>query len=429
MALNAVEIDTSQFRLIPHTSEDLQYGSSQAKTTVFDGSEHRLSDTEMRQVHNILTHWSGSGGLDEVTALDNFNRFYSIFPDMEMPNDLKSYVFFTRPELNVIDRSGNTSYSGKKGGLGLVNRNSQDNRLQHMAMLYPEMLQMLTKDYSEVHDFIPYLQGRTESLQIPDYNIRTMDFSIPFFNYKFTYPTVTNESLTGGTFEATFREDADLRITNMMQFWVYYMDAVMKGIMFPSDYHIHHNYYDFMCSVYEFVCDPTSERILYFAKYTGCYPTGVPTSNFSHNIRSNVENRVSVTFNYIKVEHMEPRILKDFNSNSRPTGNRMPIYDDYFGVTGQSLVGAPKVEWNSQKNALFLRWYERGRNPSADLPSALSTYNSIEMSSRNILQAKNSVRATAYGNGNVTKISAARSGQSATGSLSRYLLSNTTAIK
>ena len=136
-----------------------------------------------------------------------------------------------------------------------------------------------------------------------------------------------------------------------------------------------------------------------------------------------------MTFNYIKVEHMEPRILKDFNSNSRPTGNRMPIYDDYFGVTGQSLVGAPKVEWNSQKNALFLRWYERGRNPSADLPSALATYNSIEMSSRNILNAKNSVRATAYGNGNVTKIPAARSGQSATGSLSRYLLSNTTAIK
>lgn len=427
MALNVVDLDTSQFQLIPHTSEDLQFGDK--FKTVIDGKERTISDTEMRQVHNILTHWSGTGGLTETTALDNFNRYYSIFPDMEMPQDLKSYVFVTRPELNVIDKAGTKSYNGKKGGLGLVNRNAKDNRLQHMALLYPEVLQMLTEDYSSVHDFIPYLQGRTESLQVPDYNIRTMDFSIPFFNYKFTYPTVTNESVTGGTFELVVREDSDLRLTNMFQFWVYYMDAVMKGIMFPSDWHIHQNYYDFMCSVYEFVCDPSSERILYFAKYTGCYPTGVPLSTFSHNLRSNVEPRISLTFNYIKVEHMEPRILKDFNANSRPTGSRMPSYDTTFGVSGQSLVGAPKVEWNSQSNALFLHWYERGSEPSKNLPSSQATANSIKMSSDNVLAAKRATGATAYGNRNVTKYGAEASGQSTTGSLSRYLLNNSGWIK
>lgn len=373
MPVTLVNVDTSQFSLTPKTSEDFELANFYG--TLANGSQHHFTDTELRTVHNMLQRW-GTGGLDASQVLDNFNRFYAIFPDMEMPADLKSYVFFTRPEMNLTGSGGGGSLSNQPS-IRISSENKYDNRLQYLAAMNPEILYMLTEDYSNDHDFIPYLQSRAESLQLPDYQIRTSEFTVPFFSYKFTYPTVTNESITGGSFDVTFREDADLRITKLFQFWIYYMDAVIKNKMKPTDQHILNNEYDFMTSIYEIITDPTTQKVLFWAKYTGCFPTSVPLSNLSHNLGSTMENKVSVQFSYMMVEAMEPRVITDFNNNSKQSSYYEPTYDQDFGMVGESLVGAPRIELTPDQHGLVLRWDRRSKGKSSTLSNSIPTLSNI----------------------------------------------------
>lgn len=374
MPINTVQVDVDAFRNTPKTSEDFELANFYG--TLANGKTHKFTDTEFRTLHSMLQKW-GTSGLTNHHILDNFNRFYTIFPDMEMPADLKSYIFITRPEMNLTGLSNYGSFANQPS-IRLASENAQDTRLQYLAAMNPEIMYMLTKDYSSSHDFIPYLQGRAESLQIPDYQIRSSEFTVPFYSYKFAYPTVTNESITGGSFDITFRDDADLRIMKMFDFWIYYMDAVMKNKMKPAKTHINGNFFDFMCSVYEIVCDPTSERILFWAKYTGCFPTSVPLSNLSYNRKSTADGSISISFQYMMVEAMEPRVIADFNNNSTHVGTFMDVYNEDYGIIADSLVGNPRIVVTKDEHSLILQWNARVNGKSSTLSNSVPTLSNIE---------------------------------------------------
>lgn len=387
-------VDMSDYVIIPKTSEDFQSARFVGKTA--SGASHVLSDTEMRTLHNMFARW-GTSDINAATSLDNFNRFYAIFPDMEFTGNLKSYVFITRPEMNLTGSSSDSGgYSvGGNAATSISADNIHDSRLQYMAAMNPELMYMLTEDYNDYHDFIPFLQGRTESLQLPDYQIRTSDFTIPFYSYKYSYPTVTNESITGGTFDITFREDVDMRVSKLFQFWIYYMDAVIKNKMKPSRYHIINNYYDFMCSVYEIIVDQTAQKIMFWAKYTGCYPTSVPLSNFSHNIRSVMDNKVSITFNYMKVEMLEPAVISDFNFNSRvpPGASPVDVYNTEFSMVSDSLVGSPHIDLTSDETGLTLNWYPLQIGRTSTLSKNVRTLSNIDTALNNAARYRAQVTA------------------------------------
>lgn len=417
---SVVDIDVSQYVNTPMTSEDFEVAGHKGVTV--DGKTKSFTDTEMRTLHNMFSKWSGSG-LNAPLVLDNFNRFYALYPEMEMPNDLKTYVFITRPEMNLLGTDKSYALNADPGK-NLSAENYGDNRLQYLYAMNPEIVHMLSSDYSDYHQFIPYLQGRTESLQLPDYQIRTSDFTIPFYSYKYTYPTVTNESITGGTFDITFREDSDLRITKMFQFWVYYQDAIMKNKMSPDRYHLINNYYDFMCSVYEMVCDPTSERLLYWAKYTGCFPTSVPISNLSHNLRSTVDNKVSVTFNYMMVECLEPRVIQDFNENSSQGTTPVAVYDEDNGMVGDSLVGFPYIVLTDNQNDLLLKWYPRVKGRSSSLSSSVPTLSNLN----NAIQRASAYRAQIAAHRDAWGISTSNYSAQLGTALGNYLTNNSDSI-
>ena len=363
---------------------------SRSPTVTIGGVPMKLTDTKLRDVHDMLSVLA-SGEYTEATLMDNFNRFYKIFPDTELPGGLTSYVFITRPDLNIYTSSTNT----------LVSENKNDVKLQYMQADYPELLHMLTLDYDSTHQFIPFLQGRTESLQLPDYQISTSEFTIPFYNYKMIYPGVTNESLTGGTFDITFREDNRMRVTKFFEFWIYYIDAIRKNKMKPAKKYIKSNTFDFMCSVYEFICDPSSERILFFSKYTGCFPTSVSISNYSHNLHGTIDNKVSITFAYMVTEHMQPMIITDFMNNRSLKGdNYVEVYDEIFSTTGTTLVGCPTIyRGNKGTGDYYLKWYARKKGLSSSLitsPSIKEFYTSNQAASNYIKSFQNSNYAYQY---------------------------------
>lgn len=385
------------FSITPATSLDLE--GAGFTTKIADGTSYSISDTDFRERHGLLQRWS-SDGISRNTVLDNFNRFYNIYPDMEMAQDLKSYIFVTRPEMNLLGDGTN----------GLVSDNENDIRLVYMQMQNPELLKMLTTSYSSDHQFIPYLQGRATSMQLPDYEIRTSEVTVPFYNYKFPYPTVTNESTTGGTFSISFKEDDDLRISKLFNFWIYYQDATAKNIMKIASKHKYDHAYDYMCSVYQVICDPTSANVVFWAKYTGCFPTNVPNSNMSHNLRSSVSNEVSINFSYSRVEVFSPAILNDFTINtpgaSASLDDYESTYDEEFGMTGQSLVSCPVLTLSTTTGKLLLKWMPvtktGGSTTVASSTSVLENYQLARNSSAAVASALSGITATTSKSGTST---------------------------
>lgn len=251
-----------------------------------------------------------------------FDRLYSVYPERELTS-VCQYVFIVRPDLNFYadnDKDGTTlrSYSAYDIKQGYVPATcpADDQFIRYMQTTNPNLMRALTSKLGGKHDFIPFLVGRTESLQLPDYTLKDYKVSQPYTGYSLPYASHALESTTGGQFEITFREDAYMRVHHLFSIWTYYIDAVTRNKLGPKFQYIRENKMDYATSVYCITCAADATRIIHWAKYTGAFPTSVPNSDMSFNLRGQVNNQVTIPFDYFLAEAMNPLILLDFNKNA-----------------------------------------------------------------------------------------------------------------
>lgn len=300
-----------------------------AYTAPYYTTKHSKQDKKMK--FNMNMSW----GDNYSNTATNFDRLYSIYPTKEIDN-ICQYVFMVRPDLNILkDENRLVDYTKSQINSGYYPSSSpnKDQYFRYMLKKYPMMLRSLSGNkFPGNHDFIPYLVSRTESMQIPDYAIKTSKFTQPYTNFNMPYAGNASESFTGGTFEITFREDNEYRLHKLFQTWLYYIDGVTRNKFGPTISHIKNNEYDYATSVYCITCAADGETILYWTKYTGCFPTSVPNSDLSFNLRGTPNNKVTIPFDYFRQEAMNPYILIDFNKNSHVVKNNsnglgyIPVY-------------------------------------------------------------------------------------------------------
>ena len=348
---------------------------------------------------NLNMTYGYKGNYEKSTV--NFDRLYSVYPSEEIDN-ICQYVFIVRPNLNILKSQNQlVSYTSSqiKSGYYPTSSPNKDLYFKHLLSEHPMMLRSLCGNkFPGDHDFIPYLVGRTESMQIPDYGIKSYKFTQPYTNFNLPYASHASESYTGGQFEITFREDSEYRIHKLFQAWVYYIDGVTKNKFGPTVANIRNNVFDYATSVYCFTCKADGETLIYWTKYTGCFPTSVPNSDLSFNLRGSPNNKITIPFEYFVQEPMDPYILVDFNKNAHITKNNansipyIPVYrsdslkkigmTDYRTKTnksigmincethfikntpvslgsGNGLVGCPfvcRVKGSDGKARYYLRW-------------------------------------------------------------------------
>lgn len=282
-----------------------------------------------------------------------FDRLYSVYLDMEMDN-LCQYVFMVRPNLNIYKDSNPSKLatltkSQINAGFYANSAPAKDQFFRYMKKTYPYMLQSLTHELAGSHDFIPYLVGRTESLQIPDYSVKGYKMNQPYTNYELPYASHALDSATGGEFDMTFREDGDLKIHKFFQAWLYYIDGVTRNRFSPKTKYITHNKIDYATSVYCITCKADAETIVYWTKYTGAYPTSVPNSDLSFNLRGSVNNKVTIPFTYFLQEAMDPYILVDFNKNAHVTKSNSQAFIPVYRSDTIKYTGLKDYRSSSQK--------------------------------------------------------------------------------
>ena len=340
----------------------------------------------------------------------NFNRWYMVnYAEEELSG--RHYVFFCRPDLYLVDETLNGNSAAWQNGwyeshqlsfpLSIESRAYEDPVFRYLYNIHPEIIESLTAEFSGnsvlsvanqignsrvtdgsktkngttlgIHNFIPILSGRCESLQIPDYTLKTFSLTQPYTRYTLPFGIRTIESVTGGTFDASFKEVKDYKLSKLFYAWIYYIDAVTSNRMRPKLKYLRYNALDYATSVYDIMVDATGETILWWGKYTGAFPTSAPLSDLSWNKSGDSQSlTISIPFSYFMFEALNPEILVDFNYNSlgydfmdniddgSGAGNTtqlhyMANYDPKLLNSGTSMVGRPYVEQIKRYNKLFYK--------------------------------------------------------------------------
>lgn len=325
---------------------------SQQRFSVRSGKDfvdkHKKVDKLMR-FHLNMTYGTSYGNTAKY-----FDRLYSIYPEKEM-DGLCQYVFIVRPDLNILSTPNDLlkiskSEMNKKGYLQNVSPHD-DPLFQYMLQKYPNMLRSLTNHLEGGnHDFIPFLVGRTESLQIPDYSIKNYKMNQPYTNYQLPYASNALESATGGEFDIVFREDNEFRIHKLFQTWLYYIDGVTRNRFGPKMKYVTHNKIDYACSVYNITCLRDAETIVYWSKYTGAFPTSVPNSDTSFQLRGDPNKTITIPFSYFYQESLNPYILLDFNKNSHVTKPNKTAYIPIYRSATLNDIGMKDYRDSSNKD-------------------------------------------------------------------------------
>ncbi len=293
-----------------------------------------------------------------------FNRYLQLFPDEELTS-LIPYVFFVRPDLNILTKKGETLMFANP-----VVEN--DPTFRWLASDCPEALISLSSDFTDDHDFLPFIGNHVESFPTFDYSLIVNDNTQAFTGYRSFYAGNAIQSTTGVQFDIEFRDTKDLETSKLFYAWAYYIDGIVRN-KFPMKPEYRANRIaDYYTSMYYFLCAPDGERIVYYEKIVGAFPTNVPLSGLALNMPMTPNQKISISFSAFNVEHMNPIILSEFNYNARMIqreGNetwkrqgkwradpsrRARHYDPDL-MRGKTFVGHPYV-WSDDGSTYYLLW-------------------------------------------------------------------------
>jgi hypothetical protein len=274
---------------------------------------------------------------------EEFNRFHVQYPDYFMNNTI-GYVFFTRPDLNIMSQDDNGAYSTSDFADQVLN----DSQLSYIVKASPETAKLLTVGYSSDHYFNPLLSNTVMSLDVSDESIDTLETGETFTGFKTQYAKSNIRSMTAGTISLTFPETYNAAITHMHQLWCGYESGVYRGSLKPKDTYIWNKELDYACDIYYFLVDAEDLILRYWCKYTGCFPLNVNKSVFSFSGDTQINHpSLNVSYAYFAREDMSLVNLNEFNNSSIGTTSNFRYKANYIpslGSGGNTWSGTPFVD-------------------------------------------------------------------------------------
>lgn len=274
--------------------------------------------------------------------ITKFNRFLLAYPNLQL-NKTFGHVFFTRPDLNLYKSDGG-DYPP------LLDKVANDPLFYYLNRNEPKILQSLTSRFTTTHGFNPYLSNLAKNFELSDEQIKTEEYGTTFTGFKIKYGRHNIESKTAGSFSIKYRDDKDYGIFKLHKAWVDYISKVYRGQLKASDYNIKNRILDYACSVYFFLCGPDGETILFWSKYTGVFPTVVPSaaSSWSYGDLVNMPE-YSISYDYSWKDDFNPVHIGEFNVIAN--NGTQPSYFEYLRTynpstlsVGRTFTGAPFIQ-------------------------------------------------------------------------------------
>lgn len=302
-------------------------------------SSNNLIDSKTKDnILNISFLAHGSGGYVNrmqtvLSCLDQSPGSAIIEPTSEN----YGITFITRPRLCL--RSSNLRNTRTMTALDTTNNTTVafmirallDTNLINAGKSYSDLIKTSPLiDYQNPF-LVPLCNTLTSFNGAPDITLATMTTDGGYMSEAQTFAIGGDNLMRSGySITCTFRDILYSPIMAIFYYWVEYIRCVTRGIMlaYPDD--IDQQIINYTVSFYRFVLDPTRRYITKWAKFTGCFPTGLPIGgmfNLSEGVFTNTASKeISVNFLCNRVEYMDYAILMDFNKLIRrycPTINKV----------------------------------------------------------------------------------------------------------
>lgn len=332
---------------------------------------------------------------------NNFNRFgYNIIDPYNIPTVTREYVFFTKPDLNILTTTdGITDGDYKDLNKSLVSypfftdaysryRSVLEDLCWSHSVRKSDSIPMAhgTLHYNTKNNFIPLLSNTLVStLPLPDRNAEYVETNGNVYGTKIRY----RDSSSGAknfNFSLEFQDTRFYDVYMFFRIYDEYINLKNLGIVGPKQRQVWRKVLHDQFSIYKIVVDEDGTTITQFVKYTGVFPTSVPSSMFSDMNSTEPKGRLSVEFSCFEVEDMNPYILREFNAVSSSPVNGIAnlmklreceLYDTNADHANGDWPKYPYVYWtklnegsqyistlNSGQRKYFLRWkYDSGVSP------------------------------------------------------------------
>ena len=276
--------------------------------------------------------------------LKKFNKFKSLeFADPLIQGT--SFVFFVKPDLNLMPADYSKNYPGTLGLLGFDITHNRETLNILSSMLMSQESSPLPSKMNPKPGYIPLLTNLCENFEAQDTTLRQESIGQTFRGFKLSIPGNDMDSISGGTLSVTYTELDNMPILLLHKIWIDYIRMITIGKfseftasgnmnlgLVPREIHRFKKIIDYFSSVYFFSVGPDGETLKYWCKYTGVYPLNIPYSAMSWEKGSQSLRKMSVTYAYTFKEDMTVDALIDFNK----------MHGNVKGYTGQSLPDS----WN-----------------------------------------------------------------------------------
>lgn len=267
------------------------------------------------------------------TDLDNpkleclaLNRFRLRFPTEVLENSY-GYIFFTRPELNLLNSDGSPLSQTK-------NIVEFYDLLQSDLTLFKSLQSNITikeNNYSPLN-FIAPLCNNARNFNTKDEIIKTRESAQTANDWRIIYGHRINDSRAADTVDITFSDNRNLSVYKLMKIWVNYINIITtSNRLKPRDYNRKNRILDYASSIYYFLTSEDGESIIYYCKLIGTFPTNIPSSTFSWDFGSHKAPEYSITFQY-SMKDESPLVLKDFNKITSEPKSYLGVrnYENYY---------------------------------------------------------------------------------------------------
>lgn len=290
----------------PTTHEDVYTLSLQERNSFLNNKEIKQSIFNMGIVDR--ENRDSSDRSKDLLLYNKFDRNGCVDPYNGFIGS-KEYVFFTRPDLHLF-----TSTSG--GGL-----NEELLKLPFFEDCYdryPHIFNFLQS--SCLNDRSPFITLLTNTISspvaLPDINMqRPLETGTNAYGTKIGYHGTSHPSDEDLTFTTEFTDNRYLEVFMLFKLYDEYERQKVLGWITPRTplYTIHKILSD-QISIFKIVVGEDGESILYYCKWTGCYPISVPTDSLSDMSSINGNLNISIQWHAQFFDDFDKDILQDFNT-------------------------------------------------------------------------------------------------------------------
>jgi hypothetical protein len=263
----------------------------------------------------------------DVAGQENLTKFETFFTNRYVDPFVTghSFVFLTRPSLFILPYEDSTpglnqlAFENMKKDpvfsqfLLTDSANPNDNILAQQLSFINSYTRFITRPKT---NFLPIFTNRVKNFQPIDVSMEQREAYETKQGYKIPLPYTKTVSEASNSLILSCQETSNLDFFKIMTLWVNYISNITDGTFYANPEMVRKGIIDYMGSIYYFVLEPDGRTVKYWAKYTGVWPTVVPSSQLSYTRGESSLVESDMTFSYTVKEEMNPSILEDFNKVS-----------------------------------------------------------------------------------------------------------------